>query len=89
MENILAVSVILLITVATVAFVFKSFNSSFLNEEYKDVIIEVDKMPLLPKEAEMVNPSSPKELTTTDLNPIEAIKAPKKRTRKSKVDVQQ
>jgi hypothetical protein len=61
----------------------KLFKPSSLFEQYADVIREVDKLPLLPKEAEVVGNLLVQEEPAVESTP----KFVKKRIRKIKVDV--
>lgn len=99
MENILIVALVLLIVIAIIGKVVnKLFDEPHLKEEFKDIIAEVDKMPLLPKEAEMAKlpvPQEPEvfepEVFEPEVKKTKPVtrkpEKPKKRGRKSKVDV--
>lgn len=94
MENILIVALVLLIVIAIIGKVVnKLFDEPHLKEEFKDIIAEVDKMPLLPKEAEMAKLPVPQEPEVFEpevkkTKPVSRKpEKPKKRGRKSKVDV--
>lgn len=89
MENILIASLVLLIVIAVIGKVVnKLFDEPQLKEEFKDIVAEVDKIPLLPKEAETATLPVPKEPQVKKTRLInKKAEKPKKRGRKSKVDV--
>jgi hypothetical protein len=93
MINILLTSLALvLVAIAIAKTVDKLFAASQLDEEFKDIIQEVDRSPLFPKEAELAVPHTPKDpevyIPEPTKKPVSRNPGkPRKRTRKSKLNV--
>jgi hypothetical protein len=83
METVFIGFVLFAVGFAVYKVINKLFNPSSLFEQHADVIREVDKLPLLPKEAEVVVNLPVQEESAVESTP----KFVKKRSRKIKVDV--